>query len=625
MRLTLHNEPDGSQSAFGRFEHERVLPRLRRVLEAARRDLSDLNVADDSLIAIGMEASADGRVTRNGYGMFDMAWQREAHARWARQVNAELRSVARDIRATHGTRIRFLVWAGMGGSVEDKSAYAACGLLGKGVRFYALDSTDPAKLRGILDDLARRAGGSLAAALRSTLVVGMALGMTSYEPVVNIEALARLYQREAIDSRANILYITLPGSVLDQFAAPRGFRRVPLQLDEQYTTSGRHSSPLGRGSLYPLGLAKANLGAWLRATDLHDDEIDTAHRLAAFVHANGLAGRDKVTLRLPTRRAGIALWIKQAVEESLGKSEALGVKIVIDEPLRGPRYRAVGDPRQDRVFLEIDTGVAGVTRAAALARSGYPVAVLHGGARKPLSALMQFVHHMVFGLAYLRDMNFVTQPSVELYKAIAARIHRESDRVGGPERTRAWRRLVNTPRQSQWCNHLSVHFDDLPGGVVRGDGADQIAKRLVSLADARKVEYGELTYFGDLRITERGRQLARVLDTAATAIFRRALAMPVDVYEGPAMNHSYHEMIIGHGRCFSIVLLSRKQAQLKAIGYSADYHVAQFLATKAALTQRRRPVVAIVLNDLTPATLAATRNLFETVAARLRALSGGDR
>ena len=623
IRLTLHNEPEGSPSAFGRFEREQVLPRLRRVVETARRrDVAELDVADDALMTIGMETAADGRVIRNGYGMFDMAWQHEAHGQWARQVSTELRSIAADIRATHGTRIRFLVWAGMGGSVEDKSAYAACGLLGNGVRFYALDSTDPAKLRGILDDLSRRSDGSLAAALRSTLVVGMALGMTSFEPVVNIEALARLYEREGIDSRANILYITLPGSVLDRFAAARGFRRVPLQLDGRYTTSGRHSSPLGRGSLYPLGLAKADLAAWLRATDLRDDEIDAAHRLAAFVHANGLAGRDKVTLRLPARRAGIGLWIKQAVEESLGKSEALGVKLVIDEPLRGPRYRAVDDPRQDRVFLEVDTGAAGGRRAAALARSGYPVAVLRGGASKPLSALMQFVHHMVFGLAYLRDMNFVTQPSVELYKAIAARIYRESRRVGGPDRTRAWQRLTRTPRQSRWDRHVSVHFDDLRDRGVRGDAADQIAKRLARLADARTIEYGELTYFGDLRITSAGRQMARVLDTAATAIFRRALAMPADVYEGPAMNHSYHEMIIGHGRCFSIVLLSRKQARLKALEYTADYHVAQFLATKAALARRRRQVVAIVLSDLTPATLAATSDLFETVAARLRGLAG---
>jgi glucose-6-phosphate isomerase len=624
MRLTLYNEPDGSPSAFRRFDREKVLPRLRRLAVAARRDLSALHAADDPLVAIGMETTGDGRVTRNGYGMFDMAWQREAHPRWARQVNAELRSIARDIKATHGTRIRFLVWAGMGGSVEDKSAYAACGLLNAGIRFYALDSTDPAKLRGILDDITRRSGGSRAAALRSTLVVGMALGMTSYEPVVNIEALARLYERERIDSRANILYITLPGSLLDQFAGPRGFRRVPQQLDGQYTTSGRHSSPLGRGSLYPLGLAKVNLTAWLRATDLGDDEIGAAHRLAAFLHANGVAGRDKVTLRLPARWAGAALWIKQAVEESLGKSEALGVKIVIDEPLRGTRYRAPDDAMQDRVFLEVDTA-AGDKRVQALTRSGYPVAVLHAGANTPLSALMQFVHHMTFGLAYLRNMNFVTQPSVELYKAIAARIYGETARTGGPDCTRAWQRLMRTPRQSRWGRHVSVYFDGLPGRVVRGDSADQIAKRLASLAGDRTVEYGELTFFGDLRITAAGRRMARVLETAATAMFRRTLMMPVDVYEGPAMNHSYHEMIIGHGRCFSIVLLSRTQERLKAIGYTADYHVAQFLATKAALTERRRPVVAVVLNDLSPAALAATRDLFGTVAARLVALTGGQR
>jgi glucose-6-phosphate isomerase len=621
MRLTLHSEPPGSQSAYRRFERENVLPRLRRLVDAARRDLSALNAADDPLIAIGMETASDGQVMRNGYGMFEMAWRREAHARWARQVNEELGSIARDIKAAHGTPIRFLVWAGMGGSVEDKSAYAACGLLGNGIRFYALDSTDPAKLRGILDDLTRRSGGSRAAALRSTLVVGMALGMTSYEPVVNIQALARLYERERVDSRANILYITLPGSVLDRFAGPRGFRRVPQQLDGRYTTSGRHSSPLGRGSLYPLGLAKANLGAWMRATDLRDAEIDAAHRLAAFVHANGTAGRDKVTLRLPARWAGAALWIKQAVEESLGKSEALGVKIVIDEPLRGTRYRPADDRLQDRVFLEVDTS-AGEKRVQALVRAGYPVARLRFGARTPLSALMQFMHHMVFGLAYLREMNFVTQPSVELYKAIAARIHRESQRVGGPERTRAWQRLMRPPRQSRWGRHVSVHFDDLPGRAVRGDAADQIAMRLAPLAGARAVEYGEMTYFGDLRITAAGRRMARVLDDAATALFRRALAMPVDVYEGPAMNHSYHEMIIGHGRCFSIVLLSRSQAPLKAIGYTADYHVAQFLATKAALAQRRRPVLAIVLSDLSPAALAATKDLFDTVAARLGALAG---
>ncbi len=39
---------------------------------------------------------------------------------------------------------------------------------------------------------------------------------------------------------------------------------------------------------------------------------------------------------------------------------------------------------------------------------------------------MQFIHYAVFGLGYLRRMNFVTQPSVELYKAITNRLHAEA-------------------------------------------------------------------------------------------------------------------------------------------------------------------------------------------------------
>ena len=75
--------------------------------------------------------------------------------------------------------------------------------------------------------------------------------MTSYEPVVNLTKLAGLYDKFSIDSRPNFVYMTLTGSTLDQFAGPRGFERIPLQLDKGNSTSGRASSPLTRGSLLP--------------------------------------------------------------------------------------------------------------------------------------------------------------------------------------------------------------------------------------------------------------------------------------------------------------------------------------------------------------------------------------
>jgi hypothetical protein len=85
------------------------------------------------------------------------------------------------------------------------------------------------------------------------------------------------------------------------------------------------------------------------------------------------------------------------------------------------------------------------------------------------------------------------------------------------------------------------------------------------------------------------------------------------------MNHSYHEMIIGHGKCFSTVLLSEKAERLAAAEYTADYHRAQFLATQMALAERGRYVVSITVKDLEEASLAALETFFRQVATLLRA------
>jgi hypothetical protein len=115
--------------------------------------------------------------------------------------------------------------------------------------------------------------------------------------------------------------------------------------------------------------------------------------------------------------------------------------------------------------------------------------------------------------------------------------------------------------------------------------------------------------------------MRQLLDDAAEAAFSGCLGLSTDVYEGPAMNHSYHEMIIGHGRCFSTVLLTRRQASIVPIGYRAGYHRAQWLATKLALERRGRAVVALVVPDLSHASLRALRGFFQQVAKALRPAS----
>ncbi len=444
MLLSLYNDRPSSDANFSLLRKDSLIERLKALdSRANRKGLDGLDPERNRLIRIGMEINAQGRVTKSGYGVFDLAWQAAHHKEWAGNIAAELDQIRERIHEVHGTSLRFLIWAGMGGSAEDKNMYNATGLLKRGPRCYVLDSTDPAKLKNILADMARRSKLPLAKILKSTLVVGMAMGMTSYEPVVNLQKLAALYEKNKVDSRPNFIYMTLPGSLLDQFASSQEYRRVELQPDLRNSVAGRHSAPLTRGSLYPLGLGGMDLKAWIEGTLLEQDEVEEALRLAAFLHTQGQAGRDKVTLMLPREWAGASLWTKQDFEESLGKSERLGIKIVIDEKIRLQNYRPPKDPRQDRVFLAVQkrgspAGDAGKT--AMLRRAGYPVVTLTTPAHSELSRYMQFVHYAVFGLACLRDMNFVTQPSVELYKSITNQLHASAEKLGGIERTKAWER-----------------------------------------------------------------------------------------------------------------------------------------------------------------------------------------
>jgi glucose-6-phosphate isomerase len=568
LYLSIVNDPlrETSQQLFERFSSERVLERLRNVTAES----------DDDLVKLGMELDANGRVTKNSLGVFSLAWQAAEHPEWPQTIADEIAALKQRIQDTHGVPLRFVIWAGMGGSIEDKSMYNAAGLLKGGPRLYALDSTDPAKLKAIFEEMQGVTGQQLSDLLRSTLVIGMAMGMTSYEPVLNLERIASVYDKFGIDGKSNFLYMALPGSILEQFAAPRGFTHVQLQVDGGNSTAGRHSAPLTRGSLYPLALANVDLKTWIAGTALTDEEIATAWKLAAFLHAQGMEGRDKVALLLPRSWAGAGIWTKQDFEESLGKSEALGIKIVIGEKVRLHSYRRADDPLQDRAFLAIQRKGEPQPEAkqiTELRHAKYPMAMLTFAAAAPLSQYMQFMHYAVGGLAYLRRMNFVTQPGVELYKEVASGLFADANKAGGTAHIPAWTAL-------------------------KRPDARKLGSDLKKLAASRAVEYGELTFFGDMRYNEEGRALRVSLERAADRIFRSRLKMPCDIYEGPAMNHSYHEMIIGHGKCFSILTIWARQTHF-ALGHcEPDYHMAQFLATKMALEKRGRHVVAFPIDDM---------------------------
>ena len=100
---------------------------------ARRKGLAALDPARGALIPIGMEIE-NGRVVKSGYGVFDLPWQAEEHREWPERSPPSSTKFARASSAAHGVPVKFLIWAGMGGSAEDKAMYQAVGLLRRGPR-----------------------------------------------------------------------------------------------------------------------------------------------------------------------------------------------------------------------------------------------------------------------------------------------------------------------------------------------------------------------------------------------------------------------------------------------------------------------------------------------------------
>src|SRR5205085_2646292 len=147
------------------------------------------------------------------------------------------------------------------------------------------------------------------------------------------------------------------------------------------------------------------------------------------------------------------------------KSEEIGLKIVIDEKIRLANYQPPKDARQDRAFFCVHIkGAASLDapKIMLLRRAGYPVAVLTLPAGTALSRYMQFVHYTVCGLGVLRNMNFVTQPSVELYKSITGRVYAEGSNT-------AWENMLQSPCRAAWRGALTLYYDQIGFDPRSGD------------------------------------------------------------------------------------------------------------------------------------------------------------
>lgn len=179
----------------------------------------------------------------------------------------EVEAEARDIRQRG---IRHIIWSGMGGSVITVRVLCnlgSCRSHDNGqVNIYPLDSTDPAALNDIVRTIAAAKNLAvpigeeasnptfLRTLLSDVMMVGVAMGMTSEEPITHLEWFTDLLKQAGLRPVEYLLVMTLSDSYLDRFAHQQQAPSRPLQPDGGTGTGGRMSAPATRVFLLPAAL-----------------------------------------------------------------------------------------------------------------------------------------------------------------------------------------------------------------------------------------------------------------------------------------------------------------------------------------------------------------------------------
>ena len=210
-----------------------------------------------------------------------------------------------------------LVWSGMGGSMMAVHVLKKLGFVG-GIEATVrpLDFTDPAAFNRLLRELtALEASGqqpdlaadapldrdALRAALDRTLLVAVAMGMTSEEPITHAAWFWGLLGELGVESpEEHLQVIALEGSFLERYALERGIRTFPLALEGECLTAGRMSAPSTRVFLRPAawGLAASALARDPGAT-FDGALLGAALRRAQALY--GVSGKGSGPERVPPR------------------------------------------------------------------------------------------------------------------------------------------------------------------------------------------------------------------------------------------------------------------------------------------------------------------------------------
>jgi hypothetical protein len=515
--------------------------------------------------------------------------------------------------------IRHIIWAGMGGSVLTVRVLCELGFGGshnsEQVDIYPLDSTDPAALNAIVREIAaakhlaippgEEASNPtfLQALLHDVMMVGVAMGMTSEEPITHLEWFTDLLNQAGLRPAEHLLVMTLPDSYLDRFAHEQQAPSRPLQPDGGTGTGGRMSAPATRVFLLPAALylttrfpgQSGQLRSVLQqAWDEYNLEQATAHpadhpfvQLATALSASSRDGACRMLVKMPVGWHILVSWLEQLMEESLGKG-GKGIVVFDDQTLN---HAAPGYQQGGMLQVHVATGAAESGDAQSFLLSQPSLASQEP--RDRLAALAASFLGWQLSMAlygYLQGITFAGQPAVENYKSRARALRTQSDPL---QVTSQWNLAFQEGILTLLAPHGASGQDSQSHSHSAASTFATALQEALSTGDThRRLSYLDVTVNGEAQAS-----LHSMLDEQVHTIGNKLLGIPVKLRQAPAAYHSTEQgEMDGPPSLVSLRLVAHNTGASLLGVYTNTFLHAQAVSTWQAMMETGHPCFLLVID-----------------------------
>ena len=537
-----------------------------------------------------------------------------ANPDWLETVEAEARAIWEQ-------GIRYILWAGMGGSVITVRVLVEMGFGGgqdeQFITIHPLDSTDPAALNAIVRTLAQSKHLTLPASppdeaflhtlLEDVMMIGVSMGMTSEEPITHLEWFTSLLEQAHLRPAQHLLIMTLPNSYLDKFARQYQVPTRSLQLDGGTGTGGRMSAPTTRVFLLPAALYLTRLSSTtgqlhrLLQQAWHHHNLATTQpaespfvQLAAALSDASVDGACRMLLNIPKEWHPLVQWIEQLMEESLGKG-GKGV-VVFDEQVMNTHARYYND--------------AGTLMVQTVTERSEPIIYttnfhLHQpylASQEPIERLTALTTSFLgwqLSMAlygYLQNITFAGQPAVENYKARARTLRSQPDPL---QVLTSWQgKVVQT--SLTLFGPDNVHQTSYPSDLFG-----------MALTQQKRLGYLDCTFNGVA-----SPQIQLAVAKLVLTLGNKILGVPVKIRQAPAAYHSTEQSEMdGPPYLISLRILVRTHETSLLGTYTDTFLRAQAVSTwQAMVEQGRRCYLLLVDGENDNAVVNVLTRFFEEVS-----------